>query len=93
MNKKIECIRKLIDNDMFIDLTEWLIENKFAKSDDFMGLARNKEKAECVYQKLNEAMAEEKLQLIDYEWNLLPLELIKITCITETEKKVFTYGY
>ena len=93
MNKKLECIKRLIDNDRFFEFTDWLVEHRLVKKDDFIGLTRNKEKAEFIYNIFEQGMNNEMLQLVDYEWSLLPLELIKITCVTELEKKVFTYGY
>lgn len=90
--KKIECILRLINRDMFIELKEYLIENKFVKEDDFRELTRDFEQAAFIYTALNKAAADEKLILLDYEWVLLPKEYIKIICITGTEKKEFTYG-
>ena len=62
------------------------------KKDDFVELTRNQERAEYIYSVLNQAVEDEKLQLLDFEWNLLPKEVIRIMCVTALEKKVFTYG-
>ena len=93
MNKRIECIKRLVDADRFYEFTEWLIEHKIIKKEDTIGLDRNQEKAEFIYATLKRAEKEEQLILLDFEWSLLPLETIKIICVTELEKKEFTYGY
>jgi hypothetical protein len=36
---------------------------------------------------------EGKLQLLEYEWNLLPIERIKITVVTDRNSKEFTYNH
>ena len=92
MNKKIACIKRLIDNNRFYEFTEWLTEHKLMAKDDAVELTRNQEKAEFVYTTLKKAEKDDKLILLDFEWTILPLETIKITCITETTHKEFTYG-
>lgn len=92
MNKKIECIKRLIEKDRFYEFTEWLIEHKMISKDDIVGLTRNQERAEFIYTTLKKAERDEKLILLDFEWTLLPLETIKITCITEITQREFTYG-
>ena len=93
MSKKLECIKRMMEKERFYEFTEWLIEHKISKKDDFIGLNRNKERAEYIYEVLNQAVEDEKLQLLDFEWILLPKEVIKIMCVTLLEKKVFTYGF
>ena len=92
MNKKIECIRKLVDNDMFYEFIDWFKEQKLIDKGETDMLDRAKERAEFVYTVFLRAEEAEQVQLVDYEWTLLPLETIKILCITENEKKEFTYG-
>lgn len=36
---------------------------------------------------------EGKLQLLEYEWTLLPIERIKITVVTDRNSKEFTYNH
>lgn len=41
---------------------------------------------------LEDLLLHEKLQLADYEWTILPVEMLKLTIITATSKKEFAYG-
>ncbi len=93
MNKKIECIKRLLSHDRYYEFANWLVGQRLTNKDDMKDLSRDQEKAEFIYTILKTAEKEEKLILLDFEWALLPLETIKITCVTETEKKEFTYGY
>ena len=90
--KELECINKLIHEDLYLDFKEYIIENKLAKEEDFSALHRDTERARFICSILDQAAKEDKLILLDYEWTLLPLEIIKVTCVTETEKREFTYG-
>ena len=93
MNKKLECIKRLVEFERFYDLKEWMVESKLALESDFKGLTRDSEKAEYIYITLTKAAQDGSiLMLLDYEWSLLPFESIKLTCITNAEKKEFTVG-
>jgi len=91
--KELECINKLIYEDLYEDFKEYILDNKLAKEEDFRLLARDTERARFVCYTLDQAAKAEKIILLDYEWTFLPIELIKVTCVTEREKREFTYGH
>jgi hypothetical protein len=41
---------------------------------------------------LHELAQAEKIQLLSYEWTLLPKELLRLTIVTDSDKKEFTYS-
>lgn len=45
-----------------------------------------------LYKTLNKALQEETLQLVDYNWVLLPKETISVTIITKHSRKDFTWN-
>lgn len=93
MNKKIDCImRLLVKNECYIDICNWLIEQKLTDLSETQTKTRLQERAEFIYFLFKEAEQKEKFLLLDFEWAILPVETIKITCVTEREKKEFTYG-
>lgn len=96
MNKKIQCIAKLLEFGMFGEFKEYILDNRLVTKEYFMtfGTSNIINKAKFLYNILHESAKEEKLMLVDYEWQFLPHEYIKVTCISEqTGKKEFTYGY
>ena len=94
LNKKIECILRLLKKEeSYVDIVNWLIELKIVILQDAKSQTRDQEKAEFLYYSFKKGVESEKIQLLDYEWTVLPLEQIKITCVTEREKKEFTYGH
>lgn len=45
-----------------------------------------------IFSLLEKLQKEDKLQLVDYEWAILPKELIKLTLVTHSTKREFTYS-
>lgn len=41
---------------------------------------------------LHELQVGEQLSLVDYEWSILPSELLKLTIVAPTAKREFTYS-
>lgn len=95
MNKKIECIKRLLKkNNAYLEICEWLLEKKLITDLQVESNTRLDERAQLIFNILEDAQENRSdFQMVDWEWSILPLELIKITCITETEVKVFSYGH
>lgn len=93
-NRRIDCISRLLKiNDVYSDICMWLIEQKIITRTEAEGPTRDQEKAEFLYFSFKKGVDIEKLILLDYEWTILPLEQIKITCITDRETKEFCSGF
>jgi hypothetical protein len=94
LNRRIECILRLINREeSYVNVVSWLIDNKITTLQEAKGPTREQEKAEFLYNAFKKGVEMEKIQLLDYEWSILPLEQIRITCITDREKKEFTLGH
>jgi len=93
MNRKVECLERLLEvNHSYDEIGEWLVENKLTDTVTIKSYNRTKERAEFLYSLLKQASIDEKIILLYFEWSILPVESIKITCTTATEEKQFTYG-
>lgn len=93
MNNKQKCIQRYIELYGYSELKEYILVNKLAESFDANSKTRIPEQAEFLYITLLEAEKNEKLLLLSFEWKILPLEQIKITCISAREERFFTHGY
>ncbi|NJO53353.1 MAG: hypothetical protein HC840_32530 [Leptolyngbyaceae cyanobacterium RM2_2_4] len=62
-------------------------------ADTFHGLDRFEEKVKIIHNILEQAVKDEKILLLDYHWQLLPIHQIKIQIITTRAKRDFLYGY
>jgi len=93
MNRKTECVERLLEKSyLWEDISEWLVDNKFASTLEIDNVSRTIERAEFIYNLLKVNEANDKIILLDFEWVLLPKEYIRIICTTEKEEKEFTYG-
>jgi len=92
MNKKIECLTRLLDADMFYEFSEWLTDVKLSSTDTFTNISSNHERAEIIFTILTKAHKSGKLLLLDFEWVILPIEQIKVTCVTLSLVKEFIYS-
>lgn len=94
MNKKIECIKRLFKkNNSYGEITEWLMSVKLTTQYEVDSKTRDQERAEFILEILQQAEKDEFFMLLDFEWTVLPIEQIKITCVTEREEVHFTYGH
>jgi hypothetical protein len=75
------------------EISEYLLMNKLAVATDIAAAIHLQERAEFVFYTLKKAEADEKLMLLDFQWSILPIEQIKITCVSAREEKLFTYGF
>lgn len=75
------------------EIAEYMVDNKFVVPTDVAGYIHPQERAEFIFYALKKAEADEKLLLLDFKWSILPLEQIKITCVTAREERQFTYGF
>lgn len=93
MNNKIKCIMRYLELYGYSEIAEYLISNKMVEATDVASKNHTQERAELIYFALKDAEAKEKLLLLDFEWKILPLEQIKITCVSTREERHFTHGY
>lgn len=94
MNKKIECIKRLFKKDnTYAEMCTWFIEQKLTTELEAASYSRLDERATFIFNILDTANSDERFQLVDWEWAILPLETIKITCVTERDVKVFGFGH
>jgi hypothetical protein len=82
----------MIDRGYYYEITEWLINYNFTSEEELRSFSRDSEKSNFIYRKLKELEQRGDLLLLDFEWQFLPIEIIKITCTTKEEQRLFTYG-
>lgn len=93
MRRTIDCLERLLElNNSYEEICEWLLLNKFTDDVSVKEYTRRRERAEFIYSILARKEKSEDIMLLYFEWSILPKETIKITCVTATEEKLFTYG-
>jgi hypothetical protein len=68
-----------------------MVSEKLIETAELSRLPTANEKAECIFKALTKAAQDGTLQLLHFDWVVLPTESIKLTCVTATEKKEFTF--
>lgn len=95
MRKKIDCMSRLFDLlKCRNEILEFLKEEKLI-SDDVMQTILHEHHsghAAKITTMLAEFQQADKLQLVDYEWTILPKELVQLTVVSRNTKKVWVYS-
>ena len=91
---QIDCIKKLDTlTHCMREIADFLRSEKIisqqTRSSLLMG---NNDDAVAIYFELEIAIQEERLQMVDYVWTVLPHETISITIVTEVTNKTFSYN-
>ncbi len=95
MRKKIECLERLFALlKCKVELLEFLKEEKVINDDQMQGLLSSHHSGHStrIATILEDASKSEKLQLVDYEWTILPVELVKLSIVSHNSKKEFTFS-
>lgn len=91
---KIECLDRLFKKthcqDEFI---EYLIEHKLLDKDAINPNDRDLDVLKVLHNALQKGVADDKILLLDYKWQLLPIEQIRLQIITSRGSKDWLYGY
>jgi len=92
---EVECLKKLNSKiECFSDMIDFLSKEKIIDRNTTHRLAieLKRELPYELHKTLNTALEEETLQLVDYNWALLPQETIAVTIITKHSRKDFTWN-
>ena len=95
MRKKVECLNRLFDTlKCRSDILDYLKEEKLISDDVAQGILHDNhtQHASKIASILEELARADKLQLVDYEWTILPKELVKLTLVSRNNKKEFAYS-
>lgn len=95
MNSKIDCL-KLLDKKIncISHILLFLRSEKIISIDKFNEIINEVEsmRPAMLYYELEDAFNKDKLQLVDYLWEILPVERIVVTIVTDTVRRDFAYN-
>ena len=95
MKRKIECLERLFNLlKCKVDLLQYLKEDGVITDDTMQRLLNDHHSlhANRIATIMEDAVRENKLQLVDYEWSILPMELVRLTIVSNKSKKIFEYS-
>lgn len=96
MNSKIRCLTRLEEkrSGALQDILEFLVSEKVV---DGFNAAYIKNSMESmiprnIWAELEQAVKDDRLQLVDYKWEILPVERITVTVVTDIVRRDFTFN-
>jgi len=93
-SKEIECLSKLDELTPAYDaILDFLQSEDLISREEAKGIRSSSEIPKGIHTKLATLSKTKKLQLLEYEWTMLPIERIKITIITDRNNKEFSYNH
>lgn len=91
--RQIECLSRLDNlNGAKNEILAFLLLEKLIVQNDIANVNKSPTPAKELQALLKQLQVGEKLQLLEYIWEVLPKEHIMITVVTDTVKKEFTYS-
>lgn len=94
IKRKIDCLNRLFElTKCRTELLQFLKDEKVINDDRMVRILHDHHATHStqIAGLLEELHKKETLQLVDYEWTILPRELIRLTIVTNTTKKEFLY--
>ena len=93
VKRQIECLERLQSLTGQLELILQFLKQEGLVDDNQMRSVKNSsDHAKEVQLILRDLQVREKLQLLEYEWNVLPVENIKITIVTDRDSKEFVHN-
>lgn len=91
-SKQIECLNRLNDLDGSVQqIALFLREEKIITQDQLNLVRSSPMQGKELQGILAQLVSDEKLQLLEYQWWILPVEIIAITIVTDSLKREFSY--
>lgn len=90
---KILCLQRLQDaTGQLPDILEFLKQEQLVDDLQMKSVKQSPDYAKDIFHILNDLQVRNKLQLLEFEWNVLPVENILLTIITERNQREFTFN-
>lgn len=92
-NKKreVECLQRMEAlTPIYEQIWQWLLQVSLVSMDELKAARISNEQAKLLQSRLSDLSKEGKLQMLEYEWVVLPVERIRILLVTDTAHREFT---
>jgi hypothetical protein len=94
VGNQIKCLERYKDvMVVFDDIFAFLLEEGVITKDDAKGVQREAYQPKAMYTLLTRLSQQNLIQMLEYEWNILPIERIKILIVTNRNQREFTYNH
>lgn len=92
--KQIECLARLQALTSSQDeLLAFLLSESLITKEEIGAIKRSPDQAKSLQSHLASISSNNKIQLLEYQWDFLPVERIKILIVTDRNNKEFSYNF
>ena len=92
---EVEFLEKLLFGyGYYADLVNYLISDKLMNNSEIDSIKKEGSNiTRYLYEFLKKLQQEEKLMLLDFEWQMLPVERLKLTLVTNLSTKTIQHNF
>lgn len=92
--KEIECLCRLQEvNASYEDILVFLLAENMITKEEIKVIRSSSEVPKRLQAHLANLSKANKLQLLEYEWTILPVERIKLVIVTDRDSREFSYNF
>lgn len=94
MRKRVDFLNRLFElRKCREEILDFLMDEKLINDDIKQGILHehHTQHATRIYTLLSELNKKEDLQLLEFDWKLLPIEFMQLTLVSKNARKEFTY--
>jgi hypothetical protein len=89
--REIECLQRLQElTPVYEELLQFFTQQLLITNEELKVIRDSPEQAKLLQRKLATLSKERKLQLMEYEWTILPVERIKLTMVADNGHREIT---
>ena len=89
--REVECLKRLQQlSPVYEELIAFLVQEYLLSKEELKVIKSSPDQGRLLQAKLASLSEERKIQLLEYEWTLLPTERIKVNLVTDTGFKEWT---
>lgn len=92
--KHIECLNRLFSlSGCKQELVQFMLDEKLMSKEDATTMKLEKDQTKFICVKLFEASKQEKIQLLQFEWVMLPIERVRLKIVTDMHTKEYAHNF
>jgi len=88
--REIECLKRLEQlSPVYEELLGFFVQERLITAEEIKVMRQSPEQARLLQAKLAVLSSEQRIQLLEYEWAILPVERIKLNIVTDHGHREF----
>lgn len=90
----VDCLKRLCKmSGCYAEIVQFLLDEKIIDQPTLIQLGMEYDKETSLCEILFKSSKQEKIQLLDFEWSILPVERIRLKIVTDMSTVEYTHNY